>query len=71
MRILSDVSYIPELRKSLIFLGTLLENGFFYRYDGDTDIMKVDKVELTMMRSRRTACNINKLFGNTIIGDVS
>lgn len=42
MRILSEVCYVPELRKNLISMGTLQENGHSFRSDGDRDIMRVN-----------------------------
>lgn len=39
MRILNDGRYILKLRKKLISLSTLQENGFSYRNDGDGDII--------------------------------
>jgi transposase InsO family protein len=71
VRTLTDVRYIPELRKNLISLGTLQANGYSYRSDGDRDILKVSKGALTVMRAKRTAGNIYKLLGNTVVGDVA
>ena len=67
---LNDARYIQELRKNLISLGILLVNGFSYNSDEDRDIMMVKKDALTMLRSKRTTSNINKLLGKTITGDV-
>lgn len=58
---LNDVKYIQKLRKILISLGTLHKKGFFYMSDGDSNIMKVRKCALTVMREMRYAGNISKL----------
>lgn len=68
---LNEVRYITKLRKNLISLGTLQENGFSYRSEGDRGNMKVSKSALIMMRGNRVACNIYKLLGNTIVGGVA
>lgn len=70
-RILNNVQYIPKFMKNLTSLGTLKENGFFCKFDGDKDIMKVGNGALTMMKVDRTTSNIYKLFGSTFIGDVA
>ncbi|CAI8585364.1 unnamed protein product [Vicia faba] len=61
--ILSEVCYVPELRKNFISLDTLQVNVYSFRSDGDKDIMKVIKGEMTMMTTRKTADNIYKLLG--------
>lgn len=66
MNTLSEVSYVPELRKHLICLGTLQVNGYSFRSDGDKYIMRVSKSANIMMGARRTACNIYKLLGNKL-----
>ncbi|CAJ2662759.1 unnamed protein product [Trifolium pratense] len=71
VRTLTDVRYIPELRKNLISLGTLQAHGYSYKSDGDRDILKVSKGALTVMRAKRTAGNIYKLLGHTVVGDVA
>lgn len=65
MRTLNDIRYILELRKNLIFLCTLQENGFSYMYDGDKNIIKFIKGELTVMRARRIASNIINYRGTS------
>lgn len=71
MQTLDEVRYIPKLRKNLISLGTLQKNGFYYKFDGDTNIMKLSKGELIEMRAMMNTCNIHKSFGNTIVDDVA
>lgn len=68
---MNEIIYIPKLRKNLIFIGTLLTNGFSYRSDGDRDIMKVSKGALTVMGAKKTTSNMYKLLGNIIVCDVA
>lgn len=58
MQTLNDVKYIQEFMKKLISLGTLQENGFSYKSNGDMDIMKVSKCALIVMRANRIVGNI-------------
>lgn len=68
---LSEVHYVSELRKNMISLGTLKENGYSFFSDGDRDIMRIIKSKMTVITTRRTAGNIYKLLGGTIMGDVA
>ena len=68
IRILNDVRHIPDMRKNLIFLGTLHANSFNYRSDNDKEILRVTKGVLTVMKGKWTTENIYKLLGNTIVG---
>ena len=48
IRTLCDVRHVTNLRKNLISLGTLDNNGFSYKYANG--VMKVSKGVLTVMR---------------------
>src|ERR1044072_9138891 len=69
VRTLGEVRYVPELRKNLISLGTLQENGYSFKSDGDRETLKVSKGALTVMKARRTPGNIYKLLGCTVVGN--
>ncbi|XP_073137773.1 uncharacterized protein [Henckelia pumila] len=49
VKILSDVRYIPDLKRNLISLGTLDQKGLTYKAQGD--ILKVVKGSLAIMKS--------------------
>lgn len=55
---------------NLISLGTLQANGYSFRLDGDRDIMRISNGAMKVMVARRTTCNIYKLLGGTIMGDI-
>ena len=52
VRTLNDVRHIPDMRKNLIFLGTLYANGFNYRSNDDRKILRVTKGVLTVMKGK-------------------
>lgn len=58
---LSEVHYVPELRKKLIFLGTIQSNDYSFLSDINIYIMLVSKGATTMMTTNRIAGNIYKL----------
>lgn len=57
------------MRKKFIFLSTLKENGFLYRFDGGMYITKVNKGSLRRMIEKITSGNIYNLFMRTLVGD--
>ena len=71
VRTLSEVRYVPELRKNLISLGTLQVNGFSLWLERDRDIMKASKDSVIVMWAKRIVGNIYKLLSFTIMGDVA
>lgn len=67
-RILSEVRYVPELKRNLISLGALDKGGFpFHAKDGT---LKVSKGSLVVMKWIRNN-GIYSLIGSTVIGDLS
>ena len=70
VRTLYDVRHIPDMRKNMIFLGTLHANGFNYRFDNDKEILRVTKGVLTMMKEKRTMKNIYKLLRKIVVDGV-
>lgn len=70
MRKLNDVKDISEFRKNLISLYIVLENSFSYKSNGDMDIVKASKGALTVMRTKKIACNIYKQLKSTFMDDV-
>ncbi|KAL0368440.1 UNVERIFIED_CONTAM: Retrovirus-related Pol polyprotein from transposon TNT 1-94 [Sesamum calycinum] len=70
VRTLSDVRHIPDLKKNLILLGTLHKNDIIPKADEYRKTIRIVKGELTMMKGKRTAGNIYKLLGNTVVGGV-
>lgn len=60
-----------RIEEEFDFSGTLLANGYSFRSDGDRDIMRISKGVMTVMSTRRNACNIYKLLGGIIMGDIT
>ena len=70
VRTLCNVRQIPEVKKNLISLGTLHENGYSHKTDDDREIIKICKGALIVMKGKRTKENIYILLGSTIVGGV-
>ena len=66
IRTLCDVRHVPNLRKNLISLETLDDNGFNYK--SVNGVIKVNKDVLIVIKGQKLAMNIYKLVGTTIIG---
>ena len=66
IRTLCDVRHVLDLRKNLISLGALDDNGFNYK--SANGVMKVSKGVLTVMKGQKLAGNIYKLMSTTIVG---
>ncbi|KAL0373808.1 UNVERIFIED_CONTAM: Retrovirus-related Pol polyprotein from transposon TNT 1-94 [Sesamum radiatum] len=70
VRTLCYVRHIPQLKKNLIFLGTLHKNGFIPKADEDRETIRIVKGAFTVMKGKITAGNIYKLLGSTVVGGV-
>ncbi|KAK8936753.1 hypothetical protein KSP39_PZI011993 [Platanthera zijinensis] len=68
IRTLADVRYVPDLRKSLISLGTLEAVG--YSYTGEGGFIRVKRGALVVMKGERTD-TLYRLIGTTIAGDAA
>ena len=68
MRILTNVRHIPTLRKSLISLGTLDENG--YSYGGSNGVIKMKKGALVVLKGEKIGSPY-KLIGKIVTGDAA
>ncbi|KAK3042297.1 hypothetical protein RJ639_001892 [Escallonia herrerae] len=68
VRTLGDVRYIPDLKKNLIFLGTLDSIDCSISIKGG--VMKVNKGAMVIMKGQKTG-NLYKLMGKTVIGGAS
>ena len=66
VKMLCDVRHIPDLRKNLISLGALDSNGFCYK--SESGVMKVSKGIMTVMKGQKTAGNIYRFLGTTVVG---
>ena len=69
VRTVCDVRHVPDLRNNLISLGTLDCNGFSYK--STSEVMKVSKGAMTMMKWQKLAGNIYKLLDTTIVGGIA
>ncbi|XP_073099673.1 uncharacterized protein [Elaeis guineensis] len=68
MRILTNVRYVPTLRKSLISLGTLDENGC--SYSGSNGVIKMKKGALIVLKGEKIG-SLYKLIGKIITDDAT
>ena len=69
VRILIDVRYILEMKKNLVFLGTLDVKRYKYSFEGG--VMKVSRDALVAMKAKRLFSNLYVLQGATVIGSVA
>ncbi|KAH0655443.1 hypothetical protein KY285_030325 [Solanum tuberosum] len=65
VRTLTDVRYVPDLKKNLISLGTLESLGC--KYTGECAVMKISLGALVIMKARRSG-TLYTLLGSTVIG---
>jgi hypothetical protein len=63
VRILTNVKYVPDLKKNLISLGTLDSMG--YGYSTKNGVMKITKSVIMIMKGNKIG-NLYKLFGDTV-----
>ena len=64
-RVLSEVRYIPELKRNLISLGSLDSNDFSYKAHGG--VLKVTKGSLVVMKGEKKN-GLYVLNGSTVAG---
>jgi hypothetical protein len=65
VRILTNVRYVPNLKKNLISLGTL--DSLDYGYSAKDGVMKITKGAMVIMKGKKIG-NLYKLLGDTVIG---
>lgn len=66
---LTNVRHIPDLKRSLISLGTLEAAGFSLR--GEDSILKVMKGSRVVMKGQRRKNNFYVLLGSTVTGETN
>ncbi|KAG8472449.1 hypothetical protein CXB51_034191 [Gossypium anomalum] len=64
VRTLSDVRYVPELKRNLISLSTLDSKG--YRYTAESGVLKISKGSLVVMKGQRN-CQVICFAGSTTL----
>ncbi|KAG8481664.1 hypothetical protein CXB51_026499 [Gossypium anomalum] len=69
VRTLSDVRYVPELKRNLISLSTLDSKG--YRYTAESGVLKISKGSLVVMKGQRKTAKLCVLQGSTVTGDAA
>ncbi|KAG8478970.1 hypothetical protein CXB51_028852 [Gossypium anomalum] len=69
VRTLSDVRYVPELKRNLISLSTLDSKG--YRYTAESGVLKIFKGSLVVMKGQRKTAKLYVLQGSTVTGDAA
>ncbi|KAG8499473.1 hypothetical protein CXB51_005963 [Gossypium anomalum] len=67
VRTLSDVRHVPELKRNLISLSTLDSKG--YRYTAESEVLKISKGSLVVMKGQRKIAKLYVLQGSTVTGD--
>ena len=55
IRTLTDVQYIPEMRRNLIYISALDAKG--YKYSGGDSVLKVTKGSLIVMKGDLSSTN--------------
>ena len=51
VRTLGDIRHVPDLKKNLISLSTLIEKG--YKYTGEGGVLKISKGSLVVMKGHQ------------------
>ncbi|KAG8492439.1 hypothetical protein CXB51_009727 [Gossypium anomalum] len=69
VRTLSDVRYVPELKRNLISLSTL--DSKRYRYTAESGVLKISKGSLVVMKGQRKTAKLYVLQGSTVTGDAA
>ncbi|KAG8496414.1 hypothetical protein CXB51_007522 [Gossypium anomalum] len=69
VRTLSDVRYVPELKRNLISLSTLDSKG--YRYTAESGVLKISKGSLVVMKGQRKTAKLYVLQGSTVTSDAA
>ncbi|KAG8493847.1 hypothetical protein CXB51_011132 [Gossypium anomalum] len=69
VRTLSDIRYVPELKRNLISLSTLDSKG--YRYTAESGVLKISKGSLVVMKGQRKTAKLYVLQGSTVTGDAT
>ncbi|KAG8473109.1 hypothetical protein CXB51_035075 [Gossypium anomalum] len=69
VRTLSDMRHVPELKRNLISLSTLDSKG--YRYTTKSEVLKISKGSLAVMKGQRKTAKLYVLQGSTVTGDAA
>ena len=69
VRTIIYVRYVPELKRNLISLSTLDSKG--YKYTAESDVLKISKGSLVVMKGQRKTAKLYILQGSTVTGDVA
>ena len=66
IRTLSNVKHVPKLKKKLIFLDYLEEQGYAFSSQAGSGCLKISKEALVVMRGRRLSNNLYRMEGSVI-----
>ena len=66
IRTLSNVKHVPELKKNLISLGYLEEQGYAFSCQSGSGCLRITKGALVVMRGRRLSNNLYRMEGSVI-----
>ena len=66
IRTLSNVRHVPELKKNLISLGYLEEQGYAFSSQAGSGCLKIFKKALVVMRGRRLSNNLYRMEGSVV-----
>ena len=68
VKTLTNVRYVPELKKKLISLGVLDSDG--YKFTGQNGVLKVSKGALVVMKVEKVG-NLYRLKGSTQVSEAT
>ncbi|XP_070022730.1 uncharacterized protein [Nicotiana sylvestris] len=66
IRTLTDIRYVPGLKKNFIFMGALKSKGF--KIIAENGVMRICSGALVVMKANRKNNNMYRYRGSTIIG---
>ena len=66
---LTNVKYIPELKKNLVSLGYLERSGFSFSSRARSGVLNISNGAMVVMRGRRMENNLYRLERSMMIGE--
>ena len=66
IRTLSNVRHVPKLKKNLISLGYLEEQGYAFSSKAGSGCLKIFKKALVVMRGRRLSNNLYRMESSVV-----
>ena len=66
VRTLSNVKHVPELKKNLISLGYLEEQGYAFSCQSGSGCLRITKGALVVMKRQRLSNNLYRMEGSVV-----